>query len=197
MAAAKIVAVPLVNAAVRLEPLAEIHRTELAAAADAADIWRYMPYEARGAGFDRWFDWSLDLNSRNQEAVWAVRSLAGNALVGSTRYLNIAARDRRVEIGSTWYAPAVWGSLVNPGCKFALLSYGFDTLELNRIELKTDARNLRSQAAIARLGAVREGVFRRHMVLADGHVRDSVYFSIIREEWPAARRRLEERLASA
>lgn len=196
MAIAEIAAVPLEAAGVRLEPLCERHRAGLAAAADAADIWRYMPYDARGAGFERWFDWSLDLNSRNAEAVWAVRTADG-ALAGSTRYLNIAARDKRVEIGSTWYTPAVWGGRVNPACKFMLLAHGFETLGLNRIEFKTDARNARSQAAIAKLGAVREGVFRRHMVLADGHIRDSVYFSIIREDWPAVKAGLEERLASA
>lgn len=196
MTIAEIAAVPLKAAGVRLEPLCEAHRAGLSAAADAADIWRYMPYDASGAGFDRWFDWSLDLNSRNAETVWAVRTADG-ALAGSTRYLNIAARDKRVEIGSTWYAPAVWGSRVNPACKYALLAHGFEMLGLNRIEFKTDARNARSQAAIAKLGAVREGVFRRHMVLADGHIRDSVYFSIIREDWPAVKAGLEERLASA
>ncbi|MEQ8268155.1 MAG: GNAT family protein [Parvibaculum sp.] len=196
MTIAEIAAVPLEAAGVRLEPLCEAHRAGLSEAADAADIWRYMPYDARGAGFDRWFDWSLDLNSRNAETVWAVRTADG-ALAGSTRYLNIAARDKRVEIGSTWYMPAVWGGRINPACKFMLLAHGFETLGLNRIEFKTDARNARSQAAIAKLGAVREGVFRRHMVLADGHIRDSVYFSIIREDWPAVKTRLEERLASA
>lgn len=197
MTAPEIVAVLLTGAAVRLEPLAETHRAELATAADAEEIWRYMPYDGRGTGFDQWFDWSLNLNSENKEAVWAVRDMADGTLVGSTRYLNIAARDRRVEIGGTWYAPVAWGGRVNPACKFALLSHGFETLGLNRIEFKTDARNTRSQAAIAKLGAAREGVFRRHMVLHDGHIRDTVYFSIIREEWPGVKSRLEERLASA
>ena len=140
--------------------------------------------------------WSLSFNREDKEAVWAVRNLGDGVIVGTTRYLNIAARDRRVEIGSTWYAPPVWGGHVNPACKRALLGHGFETLGLNRIELKTDLRNLRSQAAIAKLGATREGVFRRHMVLPDGHVRDTVYFSIIREEWPGVKARLDERLAS-
>lgn len=192
-----ICAVPLECGDVRLEPLAEGHRAGLEAAGDAADIWAFMPYDGQGAGFARWFDWSLDLNTGNREAVWAVRRIGDDALVGSTRYLNIATHDRRIEIGGTWYAPAVWGSQVNPACKLMLLAHGFETLGLNRIELKTDARNARSQAAIAKLGATREGVFRRHMVLHDGHVRDTVYFSIIREEWPNVKARLEERLASA
>lgn len=192
-----IAAVPLEKVGVRLEPLVEEHRAGLARASDTADVWRYLPYDGRGAGFHAWFDTTLELNRKNREAVWAVRTLADGALVGSTRYLNIAAHDLRVEIGGTWYAPAVWASRVNPACKLMLLAHGFETLRLNRIELKTDARNLRSQAAIAKLGAVREGIFRRHMVLPDGHVRDTVYFSIIREEWPDVKARLEERLASA
>jgi len=192
-----IAAVPLERAGIRLEPLAEEHRAGLARASDTPDVWRYLPFNGMGASFDDWFDIALKLNRENREAIWAVRTLNDGALVGSTRYLNIAARDLRVEIGGTWYAPAVWASRVNPACKLMLLAHGFETLGLNRIELKTDARNLRSQAAIAKLGAVREGVFRRHMVLPDGHVRDTVYFSIIREEWPDVKARLEERLASA
>ncbi|MBO6634473.1 GNAT family protein [Parvibaculum sp.] len=192
-----IAAVPLERAGVRLEPLEEAHRAGLAAAGAATEIWRFLPYDGTGPGFDAWFDWSVSLNREDKETVWAVRKAADGEIVGTTRYLNIAAHDRRVEIGSTWYAPAVWGSHVNPACKRMLLAHGFETLKLNRIELKTDLRNLRSQAAIAKLGAVREGVFRRHMVLPDGHVRDTVYFSIIREEWPEVRARLDERLASA
>jgi RimJ/RimL family protein N-acetyltransferase len=192
-----ICAVPLEYGGARLEPLEEMHRAGLAAAANASEIWAYMPFDGRGPGFDRFFDWSLNLNAESREAVWAVRNLADGAIVGTTRYLNIAPRDRRVEIGSTWYAPTVWGSHINPACKLMLLAHGFETLGLNRIEFKTDARNTRSQAAIAKLGATREGVFRRHMVLHDEHIRDSVYFSIIRDEWPVVKARLEERLASA
>nr|RAV90771.1 GNAT family N-acetyltransferase [Aerococcus tenax] len=189
-------AVQLEEAGVRLEPLAEAHRAGLAAAGAAAEIWRYLPYDMSAGGFDRWFDASLKLNGEGREAIWAVRTLADGNLVGSTRYLNIAAHDLRVEIGGTWYAPDVWASAVNPACKLMLLQHGFETLGLNRIELKTDARNARSQAAIAKLGATREGVFRRHMVLPDGHVRDTVYFSIIREEWPQVKAKLADRLAS-
>lgn len=189
-------AVQLEEAGVRLEPLAQAHRAGLAAAGAAPEIWRYLPYDTSAGGFDRWFDASLKLNGEGREAIWAVRTLADGKLVGSTRYLNIAAHDLRVEIGGTWYAPEVWASAVNPACKLMLLRHGFETLGLNRIELKTDARNARSQAAIAKLGAMREGVFRRHMVLPDGHVRDTVYFSIIREEWPQVKAKLAERLAS-
>jgi len=121
--------------------------------------------------------------------------LSDGVLVGSTRYLNIEAAHARVEIGHTWYAPSVWAGVVNPACKFALMRYGFETLGLNRIELKTDIRNTRSQGAIARLGATREGVFRAHMIRPDGSLRDTVYFSVIRDEWPAVGEGLRARLA--
>jgi RimJ/RimL family protein N-acetyltransferase len=108
----------------------------------------------------------------------------------------IAAPHRRVEIGHTWYRPEVWASQVNPASKLALLTYAFETLGLNRVELKTDNLNLRSQAAIAKLGARREGVFRAHMVRRDGSRRDSVYFSVVQSDWPAVRARLTARLAA-
>lgn len=196
MSLPEIRAVPLQAAGIALEPLGEAHRAGLAVAGADPAVWRYLPYDSTQGGFDRWFDMSLKLERQHKEAIWAVRRLGDGALVGSTRYLNIAAHDLRVEIGGTWYAPSVWASAVNPACKFMLLAHGFETLGLNRIELKTDARNARSQAAIAKLGATREGAFRRHMVLPDGHVRDTVYFSIIREEWPEVKARLQARLAS-
>ena len=194
MSSPEIIAVPLATHGVALEPLAEAHRAGMGAAASDPVIWRYLPWDASGDGFDRWFDATL-ANASN-DAIWAVRRQSDGAIVGSTRYLNIAAHDLRVEIGGTWYALEVWGGIVNPACKFMLMQHGFETLGLNRIELKTDARNERSQKAIARLGAQREGLFRRHMVMPDGHIRDTVYFSVIREEWPEVKAGLLARLAS-
>ncbi len=186
----------LVAARVRLEPLAEEHRDGLASAADHPEIWTHMPIDGSGAGFAGWFDGSLELALAGREAVWAVRSLSDGALVGSTRYLAIEPAHRRLEIGHTWYAPQVWRTQVNPACKLALMRYAFETLGCNRVELKTDNLNLRSQAAIAALGATREGVFRAHMVRRDGSLRDSVYFSVVRSEWPAVRERLTARLGA-
>ncbi len=180
-------------AGVRLEPIAEAHREGLRLAADAPEIWAHMPSDGSGAGFDPWFDAALAVAQAGREGVWAVR--ADGRLVGSTRYLNIEAAHRRLEIGHTWYAPGVWAGRVNPACKLALLRHAFETLGCNRVELKTDNRNTRSQAAIAKLGAVREGVFRSHMIRRDGSLRDTVYFAIVRQDWPAARASLAARLA--
>ena len=190
-------AVLLEAARVRLEPLAEQHREGLRIAAQAPAIWAHMPTPALGEAFDAWFDGSLRACATPAETAWAVRTLDDGKLIGSTRYLNIEASHKRVEIGHTWYNPTVWAGTVNPACKYALLRYGFETLGLNRIELKTDIANTRSQAAIARLGAVREGVFRAHMIRPDGTLRDTVYFSIVAGEWPAVRDGLLARLTAA
>lgn len=186
----------LMTAGVRLEPLLEAHRADLRVAAAHPEIWTHLPWDAAGAGFDAWFDQALESVRAGRDAIWTVRTRCDDALVGSTRYLAIERRDRRLEIGGTWYAPAVWASQVNPACKLALLRYAFETLGFNRVEFKTDILNLRSQAAIAKLGATREGVFRAHMVRRDGSLRDSVYFSVIRREWPQVLQRLTARLSS-
>ena len=188
-------AAPLDVASVRLEPLDEAHREGLRAAGTDPTIWAHMPLAAIGPAFDMWFDWSLSVARTGAEAVWAVRTLGDGRLVGSTRYLAIVAEHRRVEIGYTWYTPSVWAGAVNPACKFALLHYAFEDLALNRVEMKTDIRNLRSQGAMAKMGAIREGVFRAHMIRPDGTLRDSVYFAITRDDWPRVHDGLMARLA--
>ncbi len=118
-----------------------------------------------------------------------------NQVVGSTSYLEIDEHHRRLEIGATWITPDHQRSPVNTEAKLLQLSHAFDTLGCNRVELKTDSLNSKSRAAIARIGAKEEGTFRNHMVMPDGRLRHSVYFSITVEEWPAVRTNLEARLA--
>ncbi len=116
-------------------------------------------------------------------------------IVGSTRYGDIRETDRALEIGWTWYLPEVRGTRVNPAAKRLLLAHAFETLDMLRVQLKTDGRNRHSQRAIEKLGAVKEGVFRMHSRTADGFQRDVVMYSIVAPEWPAVRARLDERLA--
>lgn len=175
---------------VRLEPLAESHRDGLRAAADDPLIWTHMTADATGPGFDPWFDAALTRQAA------AVRRLADAALVGSTSYLDPNPAHGRVEIGATWYRPDCWATAVNPECKLLLMAHAFETLGLNRVSYVTDLLNERSQAAIAKLGATREGVLRAHMISRGGRVRDSVLFSIISAEWPAVKERLLARLAA-
>ena len=188
--------VTLTGTHVQLEPLEERHREELRPVAQDERIWT-VTASAFGRLFDPYVDVALARRQAGSEMACAVRLRSSGQLVGGTRYMAIELAHKRLEIGSTWYHPSVWAGVVNPECKLLLLQHAFETLKLNRVELKTDARNTRSQAAILKLGATREGVFRKHMVLADGFVRDSVWFSIIDSDWPAVKQRLQERLAAA
>lgn len=182
---------------VRLEPLDERHRDGLREAASDPTVWTYSP-EAKGLQpaehFERWFSRSLGQVGSAQVLPFAV-SVDGR-LVGSTRFLNAEPAHRRVEVGNTWYAPAARRSRVNPACKLLLLEHAFGPLGVERLELKCDARNTPSRKAIARLGAKEEGTLRHHMVLGDGFVRDTVYFSVLSAEWPAVKAALLARLSS-
>lgn len=131
---------------------------------------------------------------------WVVRlttdhaGFAAGAVVGTSSYLEVSVRDARLEIGFTAYTPAVWAGVVNPETKLLLLGYAFETLNAGRVQLKTDVRNARSQQAIARLGAQYEGILRRYQRRSDDTVRDTVLFSMLADEWPAARAGLIARL---
>jgi RimJ/RimL family protein N-acetyltransferase len=127
------------------------------------------------------------------QLAFAVVDRASGRVAGSTRYMNYEPGHRRVEIGSTWYGLEFQRTAVNTECKYLLLRHGFEELGMNRVEMKTDMRNERSQRAMERIGATREGVLRRHMVVP-GHVRDTVYYSVIAEEWAGVKARLEEKL---
>jgi RimJ/RimL family protein N-acetyltransferase len=182
---------------VQLEPLEERHRDALRTAADDERIWVHTLMVARGPEFDRWFDDTLAQRSAGRQVPFAVRGLADQVLVGSTSYLDPVPRHRRVEIGATWYTPNEWGTQINPECKLLLLTHAFDVLGMNRVQLCTDARNTRSQAAIAKLGAVKEGILRAHMITQGDRIRDSVLFSIARGDWPQVQARLTARLTGA
>ena len=180
---------------VRLEPLEARHRDDLkAAAAQDPEIFRYMGTNIAAHGWDTWLREALDGVAEGRYVAWATVDRETGRAVGSTRFGDISPGDGRVEIGWTWIAPSHQRTAVNTEAKLLQLTYAFDDLGATRVALKTDDRNLRSQAAIERLGAVREGVLRRHMRLPDGYLRDTVYYSILSEEWPAVKARLEERL---
>lgn len=180
---------------VRLEPVAEAHRDGLRVAADDPRIWTVTTADGAGPAFDGWFADLLAHQAAGQRLTYSVRLRATGELVGGTSLFDYLPAHKRAEIGWTWYAPAHQGTAVNPECKLLLFAHAFDTLGLNRVQLKTDLLNTRSQAAIAKLGAVREGVLRAHAIVKEGRVRDSVMFSVIRAEWPAVRDRLTARLA--
>ena len=191
----KLYPVTLSGRHVRLEPLADAHLEALERHGNDADLWKYMKY-ARPDPREAVRAWSVAvraMTAKGDGLAWAVVDAASGEAVGGTTYLDVAPADKRLEIGNTWLGKAVWRTAINTEAKLLLLRHAFEELGCNRVQLKTDGRNERSQAAIARLGAVREGVLRAHMVMPDGWLRDTVMFSILAPEWPAVRARLTAR----
>ena len=180
-----------------LEPLADEHAGELYLAARDPRIWELMEIDASASprAFATWFGHAMGASRAGEEVPFAVRDRWSGSVVGSTSYLALAPEHRRLEVGSTWYAPDVWGTGLNAECKLLLLGHAFERLGCVRVELKTDARNERSRAAMLAFGATFEGVFRKHMQRRYG-VRDTAWYSVIDDEWPAVRARLEERARS-
>jgi RimJ/RimL family protein N-acetyltransferase len=178
---------------IALEPLEPRHHEALLKAADDRDLWRYIPIEQEPNGFAKRLKWLAQSMESGDPLTFAVRRLSDGAIVGSTSYLALSADNARVEIGFTWYIAGVQGTAVNPEAKYLLLDNAFSAL-YHRVEFKTDARNARSRAALAKLGAKEEGILRGHMWMPQGYHRDSVYFSILAPEWPAVRTALEKRL---
>jgi len=187
--------VTLAGRFVRLEPLTSAHTDALSAIAGEPALWT-------------WF--TTRLNERESLETWVREALAaqraGAALpfvtvrsdtgevIGSTRFMNIGARDGRLEIGATWLAPRHQRTAANTEAKYLMLCHAFDTLGATRVELKTHALNVTSRAAIERIGATFEGIHRKHMLQPDGSRRDTAWYSIVDDEWPAVRARLESML---
>ncbi len=185
--------VVLEGAHVRLEPLLVAHGAEVLEAGREPSIWEHLPRAALTdlADAEGWIREALAEQARGESVPFAIRSHAGGALAGSTRFLEIRRPHRTLEIGWTWLAPAHQRSAINTEAKLLLLVHAFEDLGAERVQFKTDARNLRSQRALERIGAQREGVLRRHLIVRDGYRRDSVFYSVIAPEWPAVRRHLE------
>ncbi|HYB72557.1 MAG TPA: GNAT family protein [Candidatus Sulfotelmatobacter sp.] len=181
---------------VTLEPLEEGHAPDLFEVMRDAEVCRYLPWDVPATIEDTLeiIREAKDLMARRQSIVFAQIWNATGRTIGSTRLLDVRPRDRHVEIGATFLAQPYWRTAANTESKYLFLSHCFEALGCVRVALKTDGRNVRSQEAIARLGAVREGTLRKHMNVK-GHQRDTVYFSILDNEWPAVKARLAARLA--
>jgi RimJ/RimL family protein N-acetyltransferase len=179
-----------------IEPLRVEHAAGLLAAADAEAVFAWLPYP-RPNGLEQareWIDNALADRRADRRLPFAVLDADRRAVIGSTSFWDFDAHNRHVEIGSTWLSRTAWGTGSNAEAKLLLMAHAFEDLELERVALRTDIRNERSQRAIERLGAVKEGVHRHEMRRRDGSWRDSVHYSILRSEWPAAKGRLLERL---
>jgi N-acetyltransferase len=198
MAAEMIVApVKLEGAHARLEPLSKAHLAGLAEIGLDEDLWRWIPTAVRTREeMAAYIETALKEQERGVSLPFAILEKATGRAIGSTRYGNIDRMHHRVEIGWTWVGREWQRTAINTEAKYMLLRHAFETLRCLRVELKTDSLNERSRAAILRIGAKEEGVFRNHMITASGRIRHTVYFSIIDSEWPAVKARLEEKLNS-
>jgi RimJ/RimL family protein N-acetyltransferase len=185
--------VTLTGRYVRLEPMTEAHIPVLAEIGVGQTFWDFMLYGNMNTEADmaNWVRDILSRASRGTDLPFVAVHLASGHVAGATRYLNIMPNDRGLEVGGTWYGTEFQRTAVNTECKYLLLKHAFEALGCIRVQLKTDLRNERSQRAIERIGAVKEGVLRNHMILPDGRIRHSVFYSILDTEWEAVKKRVE------
>jgi RimJ/RimL family protein N-acetyltransferase len=189
--------ITLVGNYVRLEPMTEAHIPGLTEIGVGQTFWDFMLYGNINTEADM-ENWVRDIIARGEKGTdlpFVAIHLASGRVAGATRYLNIMPKDRGLEIGGTWYGPEFQRSPVNTECKYLLLTHAFETLGCIRVQLKTDLRNERSQKAIERIGAKKEGVLRNHMILPDGRFRHSVFYSILDTEWGDVKKNLEAMMA--
>jgi RimJ/RimL family protein N-acetyltransferase len=189
--------VTLEGSVIRLEPIRSDHVEAFWQVAKDAldDIFQWIPYRMQTRDdFERVVEKALAEQERGESVVFATVEGKSGKVIGSTRFMNIDRANRRVEIGSTWIAPAWQRTSVNTEAKYLMLRHAFDVWQCFRVELKTDALNKRSRNAILRIGAREEGTLRRHVIIWTGRVRDSVYFSILDTEWPEVKSALEDKL---
>jgi N-acetyltransferase len=181
-----------------LEPLAREHEPGLFEAAQDAEIWRWMSYNAVESSetFHAWFEDAMRAGEAGEEAAFAILSAESGKPIGSTRYLTVRPEHRGLEIGWTWLVRSAWGTGANAEAKLLLLEHAFDRLGCIRVEFKTDARNERARAALEAIPARFEGIFRSHMLVRGGERRNSAYYSVTDDDWPVVRTLLERRLSS-
>jgi N-acetyltransferase len=185
--------VTLRGSAVVLQPMESAHVDALTEVGLDSELWRWIPSAvATRAQMAAYVAKALEEQQRGVSLPFVIVSHPEGRVVGSTRYGNIDLANRRLEIGWTWVTASHQRTQVNTEAKLLLLTHAFETLRVNRVELKTDALNAKSRAAISRLGAVQEGIFRKHVVTATGRVRDTVYYSVIDSEWPTVKERLQQ-----
>jgi RimJ/RimL family protein N-acetyltransferase len=179
----------------RLEPLSRAHQAGLCEVGLAEQLWRWIPTPVRNReDMAAYVELALKEQANGVSLPFAQIEKATGRAIGSTRYMNIERTHRRLEIGCTWIGPAWQRTAVNTEAKYLLLRHAFETLGCLRVELKTDSLNEKSRAAILRIGATEEGIFRNHMITSSGRIRHTVYFSVVDSEWPEVKLRLERRL---
>lgn len=190
--------VTLEGAHARLEPLALEHAEGVREAGDDDAVWAYLPFPRPRTveEYRAMIRTALAAREQGREMPFAIVRTNDGRVAGSTRYLDIQPHNRSLEIGWTWLGADFRRTPINTECKLLLMGHAFERLGAVRVFFKTDSRNLRSQAALERIGAKREGVLRKHMILPDGYQRDSIYYSVVDDEWPEVKKKLKAMMAS-
>ena len=177
-----------------LELLQSGHKETLRDLAKDERIWEgnrgFILNETFDEQFDNYYSTALDNNAMSGQQTFVMRKTSDDVIIGMTRFLNIDKKDKRLEIGYTWYIPAVWGKVYNKECKLLLLQYTFEELNFNWAQFNVAGQNIRSQKAVEKIGGVKEGVLRRYGYRNDGSLKDNVIFSIINDEWPVKKEKL-------
>jgi N-acetyltransferase len=188
----------LTGETVKLVPMSESHLFELWEAAKPEEIWAYTYSKVKSfEAAKKMVEAALDDREKGIAYPFVVLDKQTGDILGSTRYLDILPAHKCAEIGWTWYHPSVWRTRVNTECKFLLLQHAFEKWQLNRVQLKTDSRNERSQKAIERIGAIKEGILRKDRIIEDGYNRSTVIYSILKEEWPEVKQQLVTKLSKS
>jgi RimJ/RimL family protein N-acetyltransferase len=184
---------------VRVEPLAAEHEPGLIEAAGDPELFAWMPVDMASSrdALHEWLISTLTAGREGSAVPFAIVAADSGQVLGSTRFMELRFEHLRAEIGWTWLARSAWSTGVNVETKLLLLEHAFERVGLRRVEFKTDARNERSRGALLALGATFEGILRKHMVVRENGARDSAYYSVIDDEWPAVKRHLAERLDAA
>jgi RimJ/RimL family protein N-acetyltransferase len=185
---------------VYLEPAEEQHREALRKLARDERLWEYTKTliidDTYDVQFDKYYNEALDNRAMGGQS-FVIRCAKDGSIIGMTRILHVEPKDKRAEIGHTWYIPAVWGKLHNKECKLLLLEYIFETAGYGRVEFRVAHQNIRSQKAVEKIGGLKEGVLRKFTYRNDGSVRHTVVFSIIDEEWPEKKEKLKQLVADS
>ena len=179
---------------VYLEFLSPSHREAIRTLAKNEVIWEFNKMlpgdDSYDAAFDSYFNAALDKNGLGGQQTFVIKKTGDDSIIGMTRLYEISPKEKTVLIGYTWYIPAVWGKVYNKECKLLLLQYAFENMKFNRVELRVAHQNVRSQKAVEKIGAVKEGILRKHGYRNDGSVRHTVVYSIIDDEWPQTKEKL-------
>jgi len=197
----KIVVSKLRGEYVSLELLSHNHRDILRSLAKDERIWEFNKMllidEHYDDSFDEYFNMALDGSALGGQQTFVIKQLADDSVIGMTRLYEINDKEKTAVIGYTWYVPSVWGKVHNKECKLLILQYVFDEMKFNRAELRVAHQNIRSQKAVEKIGAVKEGVLRKHGYRNDGAIRHTVVYSVIDDEWPATKEKLQRLIAES